>query len=200
MIFGRRARLGFWGRLRSLMTPRKSWRRGFEYIGRRVQRLPDNPHRIALGFACGVLASFTPFFTLHFVVAVALAWLLRANLIAAAFGTAFGNPLTFPVIAGVSLELGGRMLGVEKKVAGFNPGLVFTDFERFMDRIFLPYLAGGLLPGLACAAACYLLLRPVIAAYQDRRRARLVAAARARVAAHLADRRPKTNPVAEPAE
>ena len=30
--------------------------------GHRVRRLPDTPHRIALGFACGVFVSFTPFF------------------------------------------------------------------------------------------------------------------------------------------
>jgi uncharacterized protein (DUF2062 family) len=178
------------------MTPRKSWRRGFEYIGRRVQRLPDSPHRIALGFACGVLASFTPLFTLHFVVAMGIAWVLRSNLIAAALGTAFGNPLTFPFIAGVSLELGGWMLGVEKGLDGFNPGMAFTDFSRFMDRIFLPYLVGGVLPGLLCAVVCYVLLRPLVAAYQSRRRQKLTAAAALRMArrptrGHAPPRRPQ---------
>jgi uncharacterized protein (DUF2062 family) len=182
MVFARREKLGAWGRVRAAMAPRKSWRRGFEYIGRRVQRLPDSPHRIALGFACGVLASFTPLFTLHFIVAMAIAWTLRGNLIAAALGTAFGNPLTFPFIAGVSLELGGWILGVEKGLDGFNPGMVFTDYGRFMDRIFLPYLVGGAAPGLLCGVACYALLRPLVAAYQSRRRQRLSEAAAARMA------------------
>jgi uncharacterized protein (DUF2062 family) len=189
MVFARRERLGIGGRIRAWLAPRKGWRRGFEYLGRRVQRLPDTPHRIALGFACGVLASFTPLFTLHFVVAMGMAWLVRANLIAAALGTAFGNPLTFPFIAGVSLELGGWLMGVEKGLDGFNPGMAFTDYGRFMDRIFLPYLAGGVLPGLLSAGGCYLLLRPLVAAYQARRRARLVAAAAARMARRPALRR-----------
>jgi uncharacterized protein (DUF2062 family) len=69
MIFKRRKTLGPLGRLLEVLQPRKSWRRGFAYVGRRVQRLPDTPHRIALGFACGAMASFTPLFTLHIVVA-----------------------------------------------------------------------------------------------------------------------------------
>jgi hypothetical protein len=182
MVFARREKLGAWGRVRSAVAPRKGWRRGFEYLGRRVQRLPDSPHRIALGFACGVLASFTPLFTLHFVLAMGLAWALRCNVVAAALGTAFGNPVTFPFIAGVSLELGGWMLGIGKDLHGFDPGMAFTDFGRFMDRIFLPYLVGGVLPGLLCAAACYALLRPLVAAYQGRRRQKLTDAAAERVA------------------
>jgi uncharacterized protein (DUF2062 family) len=198
MIFRRRARLGFWARLRGALAPRKSWRRGFEYIGRRVQRLPDTPHRIALGAACGVLASFTPLFTLHFVLAVALAWVARGNLIAAALGTAFGNPLTFPFIAGVSLRLGAALTGGGRKVEGFTPAMAFTDFGLFMDKVFLPYLVGGIAPGLLCAALSYAALRPVVAAYQNRRRLRLAGAAGARLAAHLRGRAPKTNPVPGP--
>ena len=181
MVFARRDRLGVWGRIRAALAPRKGWRRGFEYLGRRVQRLPDSPHRIALGFACGVLASFTPLFTLHFLLAMGLAWVARANIVASALGTAFGNPLTFPFIAGVSLELGGWMLGVQKDLDGFNPAMAFTDYGRFMDRIFLPYLAGGVLPGLACGLGCYVLLRPLVAAYQGRRRQRLTDAAAGRM-------------------
>lgn len=198
MIFRRRHRPGLLSRLRDLLRPRKSWRRGFRYIGRRVQRLPDTPHRIALGFACGVMASFTPLFTLHFFVAMGLALVLRANVLAAALGTVFGNPLTFPLIAGVSLSVGGWMLGSRRAAAAaenFDPVIVFRDFQFFLDRIFWPYFVGGLLPGLACAFICYFLLRPVVAAYQQRRRTKLIGAAEQRVRAGLARTAIKGNPV-----
>ena len=94
-----------------------------EYLGHRVRRLPDTPHRIALGFACGVFASFTPFFGLHFVLAAVLAGLLRGNIVAALIGTVAGNPLTFPLIASVSLGLGRRILGYGASGRDFEPDL-----------------------------------------------------------------------------
>ena len=94
------------------MAPRKGWRRGYLYLGKRVQRLPDSPHRIALGFACGVMASFTPFFGFHFVIAAALAFITRGNILASAIGTFVGNPLTFPFIAGTAMYLGHRITGI----------------------------------------------------------------------------------------
>ncbi len=111
MVFRRRDRPPFLTRVRELVYPRTGWKRAIEYIGHRIRRIPDTPHRIALGFACGVMASFNPLFGLHFVIAVALAWAVRGNLLAAMVGTFVGNPLTFPLIASVSLPLGRRILG-----------------------------------------------------------------------------------------
>jgi uncharacterized protein (DUF2062 family) len=186
MIFKRRVPQTVAARLTGLVAPKKGWRRGFSYIGKRVQRLPDSPHRIALGFACGVFASFTPLFTLHIVVAAAIAYALRANVIAAALGTFFGNPVTFPFIAGSALWMGGLLMGKEKKLDGFDLSAVFRDLHGFLDTLFLPYLAGGIVPGLVAATGVYWLLRPAVAAYQARRRAKLVAVTDRRVAEHLA--------------
>ena len=41
--------------------------------------------------------------------------------------------------------------------------------------VFLPYLVGGIGPGLVCAVVFYFVLNPLIRAYQERRRARLEA-------------------------
>jgi len=170
MIFKRRERPGFVGRFREFLYPRKGFWRGFEYLGKRIRRLPDSPHRIALGFGCGALASFTPLFGLHFLVAVALAWLLRGNLLASAFGTAIGNPLTFPLIAASSLQTGWWLLGYEEELeAHFTFGWLTDN----IDVIFLPYAIGGLLPGLAAGVVCYAVLGPVVAAYQARRRTKI---------------------------
>jgi uncharacterized protein (DUF2062 family) len=184
-VFRRRVELSWIGKMRAALAPVKGWRRGFAYAGYRVRRLPDTPHRIALGFACGVMASFTPFFTLHFVIAALLALTLRANVLASALGTFVGNPLTFPFIAWASLEVGDLLIGSPVEAEAFHIATVFTDVSAFLDRVFLPYLVGGCLPGLAAAVAAYLLVRPVVAAYQSRRREKLMAAARARVALHL---------------
>lgn len=176
--------------------PRKGMWRGVDYIGKRMRRLPDSPHRIALGFAVGAVVSFTPLFGLHFLLAALIAWSLRANVLAGIFGTVVGNPLTFPFISVTSLWFGRWMLGrgdngsrfetVTRAFAeGFNSiwGTVKSWFGYgpskldgllvFLDHVFLPYLIGGIIPGLITGAVCYWLLGPIVAAYQERRRKRL---------------------------
>lgn len=210
MVFKRRDKPPLLNRLREFFLPRRGWRRGIEYLGHRVRRLPDTPHRIALGCACGVFVSFTPFFGLHFMLAVALARLVRGNVLAGLIGTAAGNPLTFPIIASISLGIGRRIVGY---------GATGRDFSRISDAfwqfliglwqsllslvgfgepqwqkltlfvrdVMWPYFVGGLLPGLVAAIATYYLARPLIAAYQARRRVRMLARARKRLARQHAE-------------
>lgn len=196
MIFRRRERPPLLARLRESLMPRKGMWRGMDYIHKRMRRLPDSPHRIALGFACGAFVSFTPFFGFHFLFAALLAWLLRANVLAGIFGTVVGNPLTFPLISVSSLWLGRWMLGrthggseFEKVTRAFAEGFnaiwgtvkswfgygpsMLDGLVAFLDDIFLPYLIGGIIPGLVTAALCYWLIGPIVAAYQERRRRRL---------------------------
>ncbi|MEM1300788.1 MAG: DUF2062 domain-containing protein [Pseudomonadota bacterium] len=216
MIFKRRKPAPLSSRVREFLAPRKGFWRGWGYIGKRIRRLPDSPHRIALGFACGALASFTPFFGFHFFVAAGLAWIIRANMLSALFGTIVGNPLTFPFISGVSLWFGrwimgrsGGSSGAEqvldaawgavlsawssvKSWFGYGPSML-DGFLAFLDEVFLPYLIGGLIPGFVTGVLCYVVLGPVVAAYQERRRNKIEASqakqrkrARAKIKAYAA--------------
>jgi hypothetical protein len=47
----------------------------------------------------------------------------------------------------------------------------------FLDDVFLPYLIGGIAPGLVCAVACYWIIGPIVEAYQVRRGKKLAARA-----------------------
>ncbi len=174
--------------------PRGGWHRAARYIGHRLRRLPDPAHKIARGIAAGVFVCFTPFFGLHFVLSAGLAWAVRGNMLAALLATFFGNPVTFPIIATVSVELGSVILGrdpipLQQVVTSFsyasfelwsNLGAMFSGgqvewerFPNFFDRVFWPYFVGGLVPGAIAAAASYALSQPVIHAYQRARLRRL---------------------------
>jgi uncharacterized protein (DUF2062 family) len=203
MVFRRRDRPPLHVRAREFLLPRTGWRRALEYIAHRIRRIPDTPHRIALGFACGVLVSFTPLFGLHFFLAAGLAWGLRANIAASLIGTFVGNPATFPAIAALSLSLGRRILGYGP--SGRDFGRITRAFGEAVDglwagvkaafgygapewdklRVFAvdvlwPYTVGGIGPGLLAAVAAYWVLRPLVAAYQAARRARLAKRGRPR--------------------
>lgn len=185
-MFKRRDRLPFWGRVREVFAPRAGWKRVIEYYSHRMKRLPDSPTRIALGFACGVYVSFTPFFGFHFVVAAIMAWAIRGNIFASAIGTFVGNPITFPFIAAASIEMGALIYGTPFsaeviKDLGFIDLLIL--FLSNLHELVIPYFVGGLIPGVACAVISYYVVRPLVEKYQARRRMRLVARAKSRIQA-----------------
>lgn len=196
MVFKRRTRRGFWRTLWETFFPRGGWLRAASYVWYRLRRLPDSPHRIARGIGAGVFVCFTPFFGLHFLTAAIISWVIRGNIVASLLATFFGNPLTFPLIAAVSLRLGNFILGTEALLhenrpltrvfsdamaeLWFNIRALFTAEQAewsnlwdFFREIFLPYLVGGLVPGLLVALAFYALSLQVIEAYQHRRRGRI---------------------------
>ncbi|MGR3468013.1 MAG: DUF2062 domain-containing protein [Shimia sp.] len=211
MVFKRRDPRS-WGRvLREALWPRGGWVRAAEYVKHRVRRLPDSPERIARGIAAGVFTTFTPFYGLHFVVAALGAWIIRGNVLAAMLATFFGNPLTYVPIIAVSLNTGYWMLGIRPR-EDMEEGVLRKfgrvwgelwdnaqallagqprDWSRvavFWQDIFLPFLVGGIVPGLLAGIVMFWLSLPVIRAYQNRRKGLLkarIAAIRAKAAAKL---------------
>lgn len=164
----------------------------------RLKRLPDSPHKVALGFASGAFVTFSPFFGLHFLLAAGLAFVLRGNVLAALIGTFIGNPITFPFIGAISYRLGLFLTGQDadqtawhkvsnglsdafwavwsslKSLAGYPPSK-WDGFLEFWNAIIVPYTIGGLIPGFITGVTVYFMTKPLIRAYQNRRKGRLLA-------------------------
>ncbi len=215
MVFKRRDRRGFLRAVWEVIYPRGGWKRAYHYVQHRLQRLPGAPEMIARGIACGVFVSFTPFFGLHFFLAVGLALIVRGSLIASLLGTFFGNPLTYLPIAATSLGTGYAILRIPPKqalegsifrkftnaaadlrdnfLALFTPDRAdWTRLLRFWDDIFLPWLIGGIIPGVIFAVLSYYVSVPLIRAYQNRRKGALKA--------KLVELRDRVKPKDEPQE
>ncbi len=194
MVFKRRTPRTYIEAFARFFYPKGGWRRAIQYVAYRVRRLPDPAHKISRGIAAGVFTCFTPFFGLHFLVAAWLAWAMRGNIAAALLATFFGNPITFPIIAAVSMELGALMLGrpfvpLPEVARAFSDAALelwrnfmamFTEertawgrLSQFFDTFFLTYLIGGIIPGIATGIAAYILANPVLNAYQKARVSRL---------------------------
>jgi uncharacterized protein (DUF2062 family) len=174
-MFRRRVELHPLQRLRELVWPRLGWKRAFQYGWRRVWRLSGTPHAVAIGVAAGAFASFTPFLGFHFVIGFALAWVLRGNLIASAFGTFVGNPLTFPFIWVGTYDVGYWLL--QGSEAPTDPELTIDMFSgqalEGLLPVLVPMLVGGIPLGLVCAGIVYYLIRSTVETYQAKRRALL---------------------------
>lgn len=171
-MFKRRNPLPFHQRAGAILWPRGGWRRSGTYVAHRLRRLPGTPYRIAAGFASGAAISFTPFIGLHFVLAVALAALVRGNIIAAAIGTVVGNPWTFPFIWLWTYSLGCWVLGGH----GLTALPENLSFQHIFDNpleVLLPMVVGGIPTAAVAWVVFFWPLQRTVAEYQKARRRRL---------------------------
>jgi uncharacterized protein (DUF2062 family) len=175
MLFRRRETPGLKERLRVLAWPRVSWSRSFKYFSKRVLRLTGSPHAVSAGVAAGVAASMTPFIGFHFILAFILAFAIRGNMIAAALGTAVGNPLTFPIIWAAAYELGSHLSGVGRRApATLAEGMMSMPFTKVMT-VFKPLVIGSVPLALAAGVVAYVVVRLAVTAYKNARQERLAA-------------------------
>lgn len=181
-MFRRRQKHSSFSRLRDFFWPRAGWHRSTRYVFHRVARIPGSSYSLAAGFACGAAISFTPFIGLHFVLSALLAYVLRANIIASAIGTAVGNPWTFPFIWVGVYEVGSWLTDINglhahhvdflEVLTESMQALYALDFQYLGDvgwPVLAPMLAGCLPVGIFVWGLSYITLRPMIAKYQSAR-------------------------------
>jgi len=192
-LFKRRERRSIFRFFYEVIFSLKGISRAIGYVGIRLKRIPDTPHKISLGMSCGIFASFTPLFGLHFLIAGLLSYVLRANVLASLIGTFIGNPITFPIITVFNLKLGEWILGSNEYSSG-DGGKIFEGFldfifliykslftegsigensvprmNEFLYGVFIPYSLGGLILGISVAIISYFLLRPLVSTYKKKK-------------------------------
>lgn len=169
-----------------MLWPRRSVSRSVRYFGKRVLRLRATPHAVAAGVAAGVFASFFPLGS-HFIIAAAVSWLVAGNLVAAALGTAVGNPVTFPLLWGASWETGKLILQehVSQDGAPKHLGAMMHDlsFSQLWEPVLKPMAIGAVPLGLVCGLAVYAVTRWSMTAFREQRRLRIAGKADRRNAA-----------------
>jgi uncharacterized protein (DUF2062 family) len=186
MLFRRRKPDSFYDRVRTLVWPRRSFSRSWQYISKRVLRLTASPHSIAAGVAAGVFASITPFLGFHIIMASIICYFIRGNVIAAAIGTMFANPVTLPLIWGATLELGRLILHgtfrYEGKPLHLHHILSHDSFANTWEHWLKPMAIGSVPVGILAALVFYFVTRAATNAFRVQRRKRLAERARRRAA------------------
>lgn len=172
-MFLRRQKLSMRAKVGGLFWPRIGWKRALLYYWCRLHRMEGTSRSIASGVAFGVAAAMTPFYGLHTVVAIAVAWVFGANMLAAALGTFANNPWTAPPLWFGTYYLGNWMLRGDPSS---DPDFVtmfkhmteaaFTrDMELFAESIWpvlQPMIVGSVPFALVIGFGTYLILEPVI--------------------------------------
>ncbi len=179
-MFRRRDKLSLGQRVRNFVWPRAGWWRASKYVVCRVRRLPGAPGAIALGFACGAFVSFTPLFFLHYLLAIALAWLLRGSIIASFLGANLG--WFYPFVLVWTYQLGTRIIGASA-TGGLPPHPSPGYLLHHSWSVFLPTMIGSIPFGLAVAAVAFAFTYWVVVAYRNFRGHRLLQRMRRRAVA-----------------
>ncbi len=124
----------------------------------RLSHIHATPHEIATGFALGVFVSFLPIIPLRTVVALALAWLLRQNVVAAFAGKSI-TLLYFPALPFLwtaEYRLGILINPVERPLA-FDRAHLGEVFHMGWD-VFAATFIGGVLIGVPVALLSYIIM------------------------------------------
>jgi len=158
----------------------------------RVLRLRASPHAVAVGVAAGIFVSWTPFIGVHFIMAFVITYFLSGNMVAAALGcAAFGNPLTYPFIWGITWEIGHLVLARKDTLGGQSIDLheMFhqLNFTELWRPVLEPMLIGAIPPGAVTSVVLYTLTFYTVRGFQSRRRARLMERARLRLSHQVHD-------------
>ena len=82
------------------------FKRKIRYGYLRVVRIKAPAESIALGLAAGVFAGAMPFLSLQMIIAIAIAFIIRGNPIAAALGTWWTNPFNWAIVFPLLYMLG----------------------------------------------------------------------------------------------
>jgi uncharacterized protein len=168
-------------RLRLIVWPRRSFSRSFAYFAKRIARLRASPESIALGLAAGVFAACTPLLGFHIMIALAIAWFISGNFVAAALGTAFCNPLTFPFIIAGDIKLGALILHkppVKSPALDAAPETIgnlwsLDHISRLWHPVLKPMLIGSVPIGIICAVISYFIGSYAVRVFKERRAAKM---------------------------
>ena len=132
----------------------------------KLVRVKDTQDKLAIGFACGSMVSFTPFIGFHFFLAVIFAYILRGNIVASLIGTFIGNPFTFPFIWIFIYKVGNIFF---KNDQNFSLELTFQSlFDQGYD-ILIPMLIGSLIVSIPIWLISYYTVKFLILSFKRRK-------------------------------
>lgn len=160
-------------------------RRYATYLRKKVLRLSASPHAIGAGVASGAAVSMYPLIGLHFLLGFLVAYVTRGNMIAAAIGTAWGNPITFPFFFALSYGVGdwlrgGNGVGPEEagQIGAVGDHLSHGLFSGGLEAIwpaFSTMMIGAVPVSIVVYLVFYFVVRWLVTGFRTARQARMAA-------------------------
>ena len=129
-------------------------------------RVKDSKDKLAIGFACGSMVSFSPFIGFHFLLAVIFAYIFRGNIIASLIGTFVGNPFTFPFIWIFIYKVGNIFFNNDQN---FSLELTFQSLFNQGYDILIPMMIGSLIVSIPIWFISYFTVKFLMTSFKRRK-------------------------------
>ena len=129
-------------------------------------RVKDSKDKLAIGFACGSMVSFSPFIGFHFLLAIFFAYVLRGNIVASLIGTFVGNPFTFPFIWIFIYKVGNIFF---KNDQNFSLELTFQSLFNQGYDILIPMMIGSLIVSIPIWFISYYTVKFLMTSFKRRK-------------------------------
>ena len=132
----------------------------------KLVRVKDSQDKLAVGFACGSMVSFSPFIGFHFLLAVIFAYIFRGNIVASLIGTFIGNPFTFPFIWIFIYKIGNIFFKNDQ-----NSSIELT-FQSLYDQgydILIPMLIGSLIVSIPVWFISYFTVKFLLSSFKKKK-------------------------------
>jgi uncharacterized protein (DUF2062 family) len=124
---------------------------------------------LAAGFAVGVFFSFTPLVTLHMVLALIVAVVLRLNKVTTMAGVWVNNPYTMPFVFYGCFRLGEWVLGMRIAPPSFEHYTLQTVLKAAVPYA-APLFLGTTIVGIAAAGLGYMVVYRIAVKVKSARR------------------------------
>ncbi len=165
-----------WRFIRRPPTPRQMWVGLVRFIRLnylRIIRLKTSAHSIALGAALGIFIGFMPIIPFQSFAVITLAFIFRANKVAAFLCTWISNAANLIPFYYMLYKVGSL---ITPFTVSFDPA--HLSLQELIDqgwRLTMVMAAGGVLLGIPSSIAMYFLMLRGVLAYRRRRALRLLA-------------------------
>jgi uncharacterized protein (DUF2062 family) len=154
----------------------------------RFIRIRGNPREVALGFALGVFVGMSPTIGVQTPIAIFFAALFKWSKLSAAIGVWVSNPLSAPILYGITYITGAKVLRLDP-VFNLHLSPTWSMLKVLLQKApqaLAAMTVGGVILGLPLAVICYYLSYAAVEKYQEDVRDKL-----ARQKARLADSKDK---------
>ncbi len=141
------------------------------YLWLKFLRIEASPHNIAIGLAAGVFIGLLPVLPFQTVLAVALAFIVRGNKLAAALGTWVSNPLNWVPFYILFYYVGSLAVPFEVPPLDLQQVEMMQLIEAGW-QLFAVMMLGGLIIATPSSVLSYLIAYKIIVVYRKRKAAR----------------------------
>lgn len=143
----------------------------------RFIKIRGKPREIALGLSLGLFVAMSPFMGFHTAIAVFIAAVLKWNKLSAAIGVWLSNPLTAPIIYGLTWFVGSNITGMTLAENLPETFSIRSSLALILKTpaILWTLTIGGIIVGIPLAIVSYHFTFGVVQRYQEEVRKKIKA-------------------------